>query len=305
MEFFETVKNIEKTYEEKEILTPEELAEVDKTFIEMIYPDLLNVEVKYARPGKVSKVGKISEICDTSCPFETFAFKVQFADEEKVFVLKPLVTTSYFNKILDEEVLEKCVKLCELHNNLTKKYNKYLSEQRQLEREVEKKAEAEKKAEEKYQKLKAKTIKEFETRIKQPRKSLSEVDEFYYALGWLAKHVSKISASIPDYLQSSFENYFGTDVSPYVVDSSKKTSGGFSYQWGIGMNARLCGKDIDTIPPILSQYFNSTGKVLYSTSFIWDLVDNYGFQFGKTQDVDKILSLVPAQYKASFELGLA
>jgi hypothetical protein len=70
------------------------------------------------------------------------------------------------------------------------------------------------------------------------------------------------------------------------------------------LKASLRGKDINTIPCILAKHLNSTGKSIVNTSFVWDLLDNYGFQFGKKQDVDKIKSTVPSQFINSFEAGL-
>jgi hypothetical protein len=44
---------------------------------------------------------------------------------------------------------------------------------------------------------------------------------------------------------------------------------------------------------------------LTDTSFVWELVDNYGFKFGKTQDLEAVRSCVPSEYISEFELGLA
>ena len=63
-------------------------------------------------------------------------------------------------------------------------------------------------------------------------------------------------------------------------------------------------KKAENIPAILSTYLNPTGKAIASTAFVWDLVDDYGFQFGKKQDVEKIKQTVPAQYVSMFEAGM-
>lgn len=191
----------------------------------------------------------------------------------------------------------------EAHTNLTQAYKAFEEISRQLAIEAEKKVEAEKKAEEKYQRQKEKAVQDFDELLKQAR-SLSAADEFYFAIGWLTKHIGKVSVAIPDYLQYAFEQHFGTEAEPYVVDSRKRTSGGFAFQWSIGMNARLKSKNLGTVPSILTPYLNPTGKALSNTSFIWDLVDCYGFKFGKKQDLDLIRSKVPAKYIASFEAGL-
>ena len=173
-------------------------------------------------------------------------------------------------------------------------------------KEAKKKAEVEQKTEEQYQKAKAKTLKDFDTLLDsiQPK---STVDEFYHSLGWLATHVGTVQAAIPDYLQSAFEARFGTEANPYVYDSKKKTSGGFRYQWSAGFHARLKKKGLTTIPAMLANYISDTvnsSKTIMDTAFILDLIENYGFQFGKTQDVDNIRSRIPSEYMSFFEAGL-
>ena len=86
MEFCELMETI-KTYEEKESITLEELVNTEKTFVETLCSELLNVEVQHSRPGKESKVGKIISFV-TEDRFDNFGVRVQFADEEKVFSLR-------------------------------------------------------------------------------------------------------------------------------------------------------------------------------------------------------------------------
>lgn len=168
-------------------------------------------------------------------------------------------------------------------------------------REVAKKALEDKKNAEKYEATKAKAIKDFEvlTTVDRP---VEVTNEFYYSLGWLAKHVGVINARLPDYLESSFTKYFG-DVPRYVFDSKKKSPSGWSYQWAMALSATL--RKAGTIPAPLEAYLNPTHKALTDTGFVWDLVDNYGFQFGKKQDIEKIRSHVPSDCLTSFEAGLA
>jgi hypothetical protein len=58
------------------------------------------------------------------------------------------------------------------------------------------------------------------------------------------------------------------------------------------------------IPATLTKYLNPTGKKLSKTSFIWKLVDDYGFKFGKQQDTLDIMRCVPIQYVPMFNEGL-
>jgi hypothetical protein len=73
-------------------------------------------------------------------------------------------------------------------------------------------------------------------------------------------------------------------------------------QWTFGFTATL--RKPENIPAALIAHLGSTGKQIADTSFIWDLVDNYGFQFGKQQDIDKIRSHVPSDFLSFFEAGL-
>lgn len=167
---------------------------------------------------------------------------------------------------------------------------------------AKKKAAEEKKNEEKYEKTKERAIKDFEA-IASADRPVEVANEFYYSLGWLAKHIGTVSAALPDYLASSFHKHFGAEAEARIVDSKKRTINGNSMQWTFGFKANLTKPE--NIPASLQQYLSSTGKAIANTSFIWDLIDNYGFKFGKTQDVDQIRSHVPADCLDSFELGLA
>jgi hypothetical protein len=167
---------------------------------------------------------------------------------------------------------------------------------------AQKKAEEDKKNEEKYERTKAKAIKDFEA-LTTTNKPAEVTNEFYYSLGWLAKHVGSVSAKLPDYLTDTFTKHFGTDVEFNAVDSKKRTVNGNSMQWTFGFTANL--HKPENMPVYLQQYLSTTGKAIANTSFIWDLVDNYGFQFGKKQDIEKIREHVPTEYISFFEAGLA
>ena len=53
----------------------------------------------------------------------------------------------------------------------------------------------------------------------------------------------------------------------------------------------------------ISSKINDTGKTIADTSFIWDLVADYGFKFGKEQDVAEISRHVPSEYMPMFVEG--
>jgi hypothetical protein len=170
--------------------------------------------------------------------------------------------------------------------------------------EQKKQEEEDKKNEEKYQASKAKMIKEFET-LTAREKTMSTTAEFYYGLGWMANNCGTFACALPDYLLSYFQKQFGTDYEPRTVDSRKRTVNGYAMQWTISMTASIKKKSLDKIPAFLTQYLSKTGTAIANTSFIWDLVTNYGFKFGKTQDIDQIRATIPTEYIQYFENGYA
>lgn len=170
--------------------------------------------------------------------------------------------------------------------------------------EQAKKEAEDKKQEEKYQASKAKMIKEFET-LANTERPMSATAEFYYSLGWIARNCGTFACALPDYLLPYFQKQFGIDYEPRTVDSKKRTVNGHAMQWTISMTASIKKKSLDKIPAFLMQYLNKTGTSIANTSFIWDLVANYGFKFGKTQDIDQIRATTPTTYLTYFENGYA
>ena len=230
---------------------------------------------------------------------------VEFADITKKFSLAHIINVAKFIKL--EDIFEIGVIWDEawaVHTELTSQFKDLDKTVRQLAEEAEKKAEEEKKAAEKYEKQKAKAIADFEE-LAQTHRPISTADEFYYSLGWLAKNAGAFSAAMPDYLLSFFEGHFGTEYKPTVVDSKKRTVNGYAMQWALSMKASLPKKVEGKVPAFLAKYLSTSGTAIADTSFIWDLVDNYCFKFGKKQDIDKIRACVPTNCLDSFELGLA
>lgn len=226
---------------------------------------------------------------------------IAFDSGNKRFSLVHIMNNKFIN-FTELDVTDIWTQASNMHTEWTTEYKELVRTAEQLAIEAEKKAIAERKAEEKFQKQKDKAIRDFD-KLANRTTTLSEVDEFYYALGWLAKHIGTISAKLPDYLKDAFEKTFGSDTPCYIVDSKKRTVNGNSMQWTFGFKATL--KKAESMPSILRQYINESCNALTNTSFIWDLISDYGFQFGKKQDVDKIAQTVPAQYIDSFNEGLA
>jgi hypothetical protein len=187
---------------------------------------------------------------------------------------------------------------------LQKEVHEITLDRNEVKAEESRKAAEEAKQEAKYQAAKEKAIQEFEVMTRKD-KSVSATGEFYYNLGWLAKNVGTVSAALPDYLLKYFENHFGTEANPTVVDSRKRTVNGYPIQWALSMKASVPKKVVDSIPAFLKQYLNPTGNALTNTTFIWDIVENYGFQFGRKQDVEKIRAAIPTHCLEQFEKGFA
>lgn len=171
---------------------------------------------------------------------------------------------------------------------------------REQKRTAEKKAAEEKKAEAKYEATKEKAIKDFED-LTNADKPVSTANEFYYSLGYIAKHAGTVSAAMPDYLEDAFKKHFGSEAPCRVVDSKKKGPAGYTSQWTWSFSISL--KKPELIPAFLQDKLNPAGKSITDTAFIWDLVDNYGFKFGKAQDFDEIKKHVPFDKLEVFTLG--
>lgn len=184
-----------------------------------------------------------------------------------------------------------------------KEQAEYEAEQKRIEEEKQAKIKEEK-LREKAEKKK-KELLDYTNTLNTLAARISTGDEFYTALGWLAKHTKKINAVMPDYLEDWFVNVFGNDSERKAVDSKLRTSGGFQYQWSLALTI-----DLDTnenIPAILTQYLSKSetkkGKRLSNTEFIYRIAKDFGFNFGKVQDVEEIKKYIPSNMLEDFNLG--
>ena len=128
--------------------------------------------------------------------------------------------------------------------------------------------------------------------------SKTSVDDEDFVIGWLAKHVTRISAEIPDFLESYFVAQFGVNAPKTVVSTSMKSSGGFTKKWSLSCQVHV--DDLATMPPALQTVFKKS-KTVNSTSFALKLIYDYGFNFGKEQDISQIKSMSSDQ--KAFDLG--
>lgn len=159
-------------------------------------------------------------------------------------------------------------------NRIQAEYNKELSEasMKRMQENIMKKKEA---LLQKNAKSKQEKIIENLTNLYAHSKQSSKFDD---ELEWITKHVSTISACIPDYLEGWFVKTFGEDAPKKVVDSRRKTSGGYSMKWNPSFSISFTDID-DEIPVSLKNKL--VKNKINDTAMVFDLVENYGFKFGK------------------------
>lgn len=192
--------------------------------------------------------------------------------------------------------LENAAKIIEAEQKIA--YQEYLKKQ-------EAKAEAlkAKELEKKYQAKVAKQLQKLETL--KPEKTIKwfgEPTTFYEAIGWMAKHATNIKASMPDFMEKWFDGKFDCE-NKYVVDSKKRTINGNPMQWGLSFRISF---DQEASGFLAQRATSSNKKVIDSVSFVWDLIENYGFKFVKArQDIENIRKNIPDEYLPDFEKGLA
>lgn len=123
----------------------------------------------------------------------------------------------------------------------------------------------------------------------------------YEAIGWMAKHLTSVRAAMPDFMEKWFIGKFG-DAERYVVDSKKRTANGNPMQWGLSLKLTF---NTEVKGLLETKATSQNKKVIDNVAFVWDLIENYGFQFGKEQNISKIKAEIPEQYLPDFEKGYA
>ena len=279
------------------LITIREDFETDKTrliseFIQQITGAEVNNQL--LGPGRIVS-------CFNACnTLESLIVTVHFdLDETKSYGLAVALSSGGL-KFVDESLVALWDEFMAEQYKMKAQYNKAAEEDRCRQKEERKLEQKRKDNEKKMAGMKAQAEKEFNKLVNNKTK-ISKADEFYYALGWLAAHVGTITAKMPDYLEPAFIKHFG-DVEHTAVDSTKVGPAGFTSQWHLSMEASLV-KAIE-IPAILNDYLSQNGKKVSKTSFVWDLVDKYGFKFGKKQDTLDIMRCVPIEYVPMFNEGL-
>jgi hypothetical protein len=106
------------------------------------------------------------------------------------------------------------------------------------------------------------------------------------AVEWIANNCSNIVAKLPSDLEKYFIKKFGSAASYSVIDMNKKTSGGFKMQYTFSFSIHF--KSLDDRPTELDRFFTTKGKKINNVELVSSLILNYGFKFGKEQDLEEI-----------------
>lgn len=275
----------------------DEYLAAEAKLVEPIGELILGTEVACVSYGN----GTITKVSGTTV--DNIIIDIAFNNNIKKFSLPHVMVKSNFIKFVSLDLSEIWKATLEAHTYLTAEYKAFEVSARQSMSDLEKKAEADKKAEEKYLRLKENSVKAFDEMSN--RVFISSPDEeFYYALGWLANHIGSMTATLPDYLGSAFEKHFGIETPKTLVDSRAKTSGGYAKQWSWEFRCTIKKLADTCVPSCIQNVTTDFSKGIHNTSFLWDLIDNYGFQFGKKQDVEKIAENIPVKYIEFFNAGL-
>jgi hypothetical protein len=216
-------------------------------------------------------------------------------NEEDNKVFKEIAAIYEEAKIVHEEELKEAAKKLEEQRKIA--YQEYLK--REAERAELLKAKEE---ERKYQARIYRALKKLDQiRPEKTERLFNSPSTYYEAIGWMTAHATSVRAAMPDYMEKWFDSKFDCDFK-YVVDSRKRTSGGHPVQWGLSFRMSFD----QAVSGILEQRATSQNKkVIDNVAFVWDLIENYGFQFRKdTQDIERIRAEIPKEYISDFEKGL-
>ena len=270
--------------------------ETDKTrLISEFIQQITGTEVNNQLLGH-GKIVSCLNVCNT---LESLIVTVHFDLDETKNYGAAVALSSGGLKFTDESMVDLWNSFMDEQYKLTSEYNKVAEDDRRRQKEEQKLEQKRKENEKKMAGMKAQAEKEFDKLVNTKTK-ITKADEFYYAIGWLATHVGTITAKMPDYLEPAFIKYFG-EVEHTTVDSTKVGPAGFTSQWHLSMEASLV--KAKEIPSILNDFLSQNGKKVSKTSFVWDLVDKYGFKFGKKQDQLEIMNHIPVNYLPMFHAG--
>lgn len=193
-----------------------------------------------------------------------FVAEIQFPTETKQLQLNTALKSGIISM---PENKQKALQFCTEHFSLIVAAEREEEQKKRLEEQQKKEKE---KAEQKYKEKIADTI---DKANKLVHTSVDTNDE---DLIWLKNNSCPIKASLPDFMDSWFVGLFGT-VPHKVVDSSKKTVGGYSMKWSLGLTMKV--KNFEQAPVGLKPYINEKG-IINNTSFLARLNLDHNFTIG-------------------------
>ena len=172
---------------------------------------------------------------------------------------------------------------------------KLIEEAKAKKKAKEEEREAREKFEKKVESAKKKFVAQMaKAKLAAKSSAIQDEDE---AIGWLAKHLTRISAEIPDFLEPQFSSRFG-DAPKTVVSTATKSAGGYDEKWSLSASVHL---DTDKgMPAYVAEMFKGK-KDAHSVSLALKLIYDYGFKFGTEQDIEEIRD--SALDKSKFDYG--
>ena len=283
-------------------------AEYKKLFIEELIHEFVGSKVNY--DGQDGVILNLS--WSVSNLGEHINATIKFGHSERTFALRLLYNSGKLS-LEKEEELKSYINLFETSEST---YKVEQEEERRIADELARKARAEyearkeralelkkqQEAEKKYQARVDRALAKLKTlKPEKSEKWFDSPSNYYEAIGWMAKHATNIKASMPDFMEKWFDGKFDCE-NKYVVDSRKRTVNGNPMQWGLSFRISF---DQEASGFLAQRATSSNKKVIDSVSFVWDLIENFGFKFSKSkQDIENIRAEIPQDYITDFEKGL-
>lgn len=273
----------------------EDLAVAQQTATNDIIDAIIGTEVSHKAFG-------IGTIINGQVSGNSAIIEIDFNGNIKRLMLSSLFGPNGFAAFVDEDNEAVISDYYDLMNAMQHQCYTAEEEERQAAKDAAKREKKRAQAQARMASMKEKAIEEVDAILAGDEKvEITEANEFYYTLGWLAAHCGTVTARMPDYLEDAFVRHFG-DVERTVVDSTKVGPSGYTSQWRLSLDMSLV--KADRIPSTLEAFLNPARKKVSKTSFVWQLVDDFGFKFGRKQDVEAIRDTIPYPYLDDFDTGL-
>ena len=230
-----------------------------------------------------------------------FIIEVQFTDRTIKLDLQKAYQSGAFklgNQVM--EVVNKYQEILNIASAEQKAIEDKKWEEKRVKEKAEKEAEEAEKEKEKYENYVKNNLNNLKTLS---NNSINMHSGIAKAIGWLAKNTTNITAAMPDFCESWFRRMFG-DAKARIVDQKKKGPSGWSSQWAFSLNMNIKEEAKNNIPTCLREYTDGNrNHNVNNTRFIFTLIQDYGFQIGRKQDVEEIRKHIPEKYLEDFEEG--